>query len=373
MYNPTVILKVLDLKKEKMSNRQIAKLLKIGRQTVNRWVTLYSNNLSKLQKNIYSNSVYDEILRKKNKQIDKRSSNFLIINYVIELFKKNPFYTKAQIASLVTNKFNVKCNPYNVSLIIRKLNYTYKKPRKYMATDVNFIDKLKKERELFCEKIKQEISKIISIDESGFNKIYDYKKGCSLKGTSISTQLEPKSKNISLLMAITTDNILHYSVSEQNIDGLIYVDFIKKIIEKLNSSGYIFLMDNVPFHHVKELKKIIKDSNNSIMYTPKYSPNHNPIENLFGIIKNHFFKLDKKEIDINNYNYDHDYDHQQYTEKQKNRKRKINKVKYYILLTIQDINLKYNSFSESIFKRAINFNYTNIENELRDRIIIQKK
>ena len=89
------------------------------------------------------------------------------------------------------------------------------------------------------------------------------------------------------------------------------------------------------------------------------------------LLKIIILKQKKKEINKNNYNYDYDYDYQHYTEKKRKRKRKINKIKYYILLTLQDINLKYDTFSESIFKRAINFNYTNIENELRDRIIIQ--
>jgi len=372
MYNPTFILKVLDLKKEKKSNRYIAKSLKISHQTVNRWVSLYSNNLCALNKRIYSNSVYNEIQKRKKIQIDKRTSNLFIINFVIKLLKENPFYTKAQIALLITKEFNIKCNIYNISLIIRKLKYTYKIPRKYMATSINFIDKLHKERKTFCDEIKKkEISKIISIDESGFNKINNIKKGYSQKGKSIPTQLENKSNNITLLMVVTANKILNYTVSEQNINGTIYIDFIKNTIEKLESNGYIFLMDNVPFHHAKELVKIIKESKNEIMYTPKYSPNHNPIENLFGIIKNNYFKAEKKEINKNNYNYDYDYDYQHYTEKKRKRKRKINKIKYNILLTLQDINLKYHTFSESIFKRAINFNYTNIENELRDRIIIQ--
>ena len=53
-------------------------------------------------------------------------------------------------------------------------------------------------------------------------------------------------------------------------------------------------MDNVPFHHNKKLLKLIKKSGNMIMYTPKYSPNHNPIENFFSIFKNTYYNINKE-------------------------------------------------------------------------------
>jgi transposase len=134
-------------------------------------------------------------------------------------------------------------------------------------------------------------------------------------------------------------------------------------------------MDNVSFHHNKELIKIIEDSGNSIMYTPSYSPNNNPIENLFSVVKNTYYKLDKtitiNEEQIYKDYYTYDYDYNNYTSKQKKRKRKINKIKYFIIITIQQLkkDLDTNYFN-SIFKRAINFNHDDLTIELRDRLII---
>ena len=58
------------------------------------------------------------------------------------------------------------------------------------------------------------------------------------------------------------------------------------------------------------------------MYTPKYSPNHNPIENFFSIFKNTYYRMHKeKEIPstlpkTQKY-YTHNYDYKIYNEKQK--------------------------------------------------------
>jgi hypothetical protein len=134
-------------------------------------------------------------------------------------------------------------------------------------------------------------------------------------------------------------------------------------------------MDNVSFHHNKELIKIIKDSGNRIMYIPPYSPNHNPIENLFSVIKDTYYKLDKTEIkkeQLHSSYYTNYYDYNHYTENKKKRKRKINKIKYYIMITIQKIYEKIDeTYYKKIFERSINFNHENITNELRDRLIIK--
>jgi hypothetical protein len=134
-------------------------------------------------------------------------------------------------------------------------------------------------------------------------------------------------------------------------------------------------MDNVSFHHNKELIKIIKDSGNRIMYIPPYSPNHNPIENLFSVIKDTYYKLDKTEIKkekLHSSYYTNDYDYNHYTANKKKRKRKINKIKYFIMIAIQKIYEKIDeSYYKKIFERSINFNHDNITNELRDRLIIK--
>ena len=84
-------------------------------------------------------------------------------------------------------------------------------------------------------------------------------------------------------------------------------------------------MDNVPFHHNKKLLKLIKKSGNMIMYTPKYNPNHNPIENFFSIFKNTYYNINKeKDIPLTltktHKYYTHNYDYKKYDVQQKKKK-----------------------------------------------------
>ena len=44
-------------------------------------------------------------------------------------------------------------------------------------------------------------------------------------------------------------------------------------------------MDNVRFHHNSGIKSAIQTAGHTIVYTPPYSPDLNPIERVFSIIK----------------------------------------------------------------------------------------
>ena len=222
----------------------------------------------------------------------------------------------------------------------------------------NRVDNLIIKRKQFNDEIKNKnIHKIISIDESGFNKNLSTNYGLSEKGVKINMPIKPKlNKNISLILAITTNNILNIQINKENTNSSIFYNFIEDTINKLTETGYIFIFDNicfrakpdmvqakpVPSHHNKQTLKLIKDTGHNYMFTPAYSPNNNPVENVFSIIKNKYNKV--KYNSKNNKS----------TEKQ-------------IIDIINEIKIEYINFN-SLFMRSLNFNYTNIEKELRDRI-----
>ena len=49
--------------------------------------------------------------------------------------------------------------------------------------------------------------------------------------------------------------------------------------------GDIVIMDNVRTHHVKEVRTLLEGSGMKLRYLPAYSPNLNPIENMWSKIK----------------------------------------------------------------------------------------
>jgi len=85
------------------------------------------------------------------------------------------------------------------------------------------------------------------------------------------------------------------------------------------------------------------------MFTPPYSPNNNPIETIFGIIKSNFRKeykeKDNKNICILNL---------------------INNA-------VNKVSTDYNKERlTKIFNHSLKYSYTDLEKELRDRLIIKQ-
>lgn len=219
---------------------------------------------------------------------------------------------------------------------------TRKKPKYHIIKNQDFMDKLIEKRKLFLEEInKKNIDKIISIDESGFNKLLSINKGLSEKGKKINVPIRQKlNKNITLLLATTTKGVLHFHIKRENINSILFHDFIKETIDKLEEKNYVFIFDNIRFHHNKNMLNLIITNGHKYIFTPPYSPNNNPVESIFSIIKNKYNKI-------------------KYNDK--------NKVENKIFDIIQDVIIEFNFIN--IFKRSLTFSYTNIEKELRDRII----
>jgi transposase len=50
-------------------------------------------------------------------------------------------------------------------------------------------------------------------------------------------------------------------------------------------------MDNASIHKTKEVQDVARRKGYTLLFTPPYTPEANPIEMVFGIIKNRFYRL----------------------------------------------------------------------------------
>ena len=57
------------------------------------------------------------------------------------------------------------------------------------------------------------------------------------------------------------------------------------------SPGTVILLDNHSMHKTKEVREAAENKGYTLLYTPPYSPEFNPIELAFGITKSIFYKL----------------------------------------------------------------------------------
>jgi transposase len=213
--------------------------------------------------------------------------------FIKKLIYDNPFITRQEVKEYVYLKFNIKLSLHNISKIYKFLNMSRKKPKYHIVKSIKFLDEIIEKRKIYLDEInKVNNEKIISIDEAGFNKIIKNNKGLSTKGTKINMPIKQKlNKNISLLLAVTIKGILHFQINKENTNSAIFFKFIKEIIEKLTEKNYVFIFDNICFHRNKEMLNYIILNGHQYKFSPPYSPNNNPIENVFSIIKNKYNKI----------------------------------------------------------------------------------
>lgn len=345
MFHYTVILNAIKLKQQYNSFNKVAKELsleqKISRQTISNWYKKYQDIIDFLKERITKTCKYKE-------QIIIKDLN--ITNFIYKNIYENPFIKRSELIKKIKDKFDIKYNLNQISKIYKQLKLTFKKPKYRVIKNIKFLDELIIKRQEFVTNInKENIDKIISIDESGFNSLIKKLKGLSKKGSTIHQPISSiKNNNVSLIMAITTNKILHSTEITSSVNGEIFFSFIKEVINKLTDKGYIFLFDNVSFHKNKEMLKYITDMGHEYIFTPPYSPNLNPIENTFGIIK------------------------QKYHNDNSDNSNKQHKIIIKIKKIIKDFS-KMKIDLVKIFNRAFNYDYTIENNEIRDRLIIIDK
>lgn len=76
-----------------------------------------------------------------------------------------------------------------------------------------------------------------------------------------------------------------FNIVDGSSNGDKFLSFLKTdILPKIKNKT--ILMDNVSFHHKKEVIDTISNSGNNILYNVAYNPDTNPVENCFSVSKN---------------------------------------------------------------------------------------
>ena len=90
--------------------------------------------------------------------------------------------------------------------------------------------------------------------------------------------------------------ILAPLVFKGTADSRFFNCWLEKCLVPELRPGQVVVMDNYSIHKGIETQKIIESAGCSILFLPPYSPDFNPIENYWAIIKSRIKKL-KKQFD----------------------------------------------------------------------------
>jgi transposase len=88
-------------------------------------------------------------------------------------------------------------------------------------------------------------------------------------------------------MAVHQKGSQQHVVSPQPVNGTSFASFITGLPYEPNT---VLLLDNASIHKTNAVKNAARDRGFELLFLPPYSPEFNPIELVFGVAKQHFYK-----------------------------------------------------------------------------------
>jgi transposase len=92
-------------------------------------------------------------------------------------------------------------------------------------------------------------------------------------------------KNVTLLASITEEGVGACLAVEGATTREVFETYLERALAPTLRSGQVVVMDNLSAHKGGRVREIVKGSGCEVLYLPPYSPDLNPIEQVFSKVK----------------------------------------------------------------------------------------
>ena len=99
---------------------------------------------------------------------------------------------------------------------------------------------------------------------------------------------DKRGRNVSLLMCIYRECIEYNQTQDGAYNAEEFAAFLEALADRfpqVREGHATLVMDNAPIHHAAIVRDCLNENGIKHFYLPPYSPDLNPIENVFGMIK----------------------------------------------------------------------------------------
>jgi transposase len=202
----------------------------------------------------------------------------------------NPSTSARQLCILLRERFDIVVSRQLVRCVVHRLGFSYKRTRKRGPKPDPAAEAL---RVKFADDLREALAtgQLLSVDESGFDPrskpVYGYAPRGHPAILNVPSSTMPH-RRTNLIMAVHMDGSFHQQLHDTTVKGAHFNAFVASLPYP---AGTTLLMDNHSMHKSVELRNIAAAKGFDLLYTPPYSPEFNPIELAFGVVKNAFYKL----------------------------------------------------------------------------------
>jgi transposase len=156
---------------------------------------------------------------------------------------------------------------------------------------------VKAKEAIFLEEVsKIPIENLIFLDEAGVNLGMSRTHARAPMGERAFAKQAPKGGNISLVGAVRTTGMCALYPYDGPIDGERFLSFLDSQLIPNLKTGDVVVMDNLRVHHIKEVKDLLGRAGARPLFLPPYSPERNPIEEIWSLVKRIFRTAEARTI-----------------------------------------------------------------------------
>jgi transposase len=129
-------------------------------------------------------------------------------------------------------------------------------------------------------------SRLVFIDETWTRTNMAPLRGWAPRGSRLIAKVpHGRWKTMTFLAALRHDRITAPWLLEGPIDGESFTTYVEKVLLPTLQPGDIVIMDNLGSHRGKIIRQLIRSAGAKLFLLPKYSPDLNPIEQVFAKLK----------------------------------------------------------------------------------------
>jgi transposase len=104
-------------------------------------------------------------------------------------------------------------------------------------------------------------------------------------------------KTLTFLAALRHDRIEAPAVIDGPINGRIFLAYVEQFLIPTLQPGDIVILDNLASHKGKAIRKAIRAAGARLLFLPPYSPDLNPIEQVFAKLKTLLRKAAERSVE----------------------------------------------------------------------------
>lgn len=127
---------------------------------------------------------------------------------------------------------------------------------------------------------------MVYFDETGFQQEAERPHGWAIIGKKVYGKISGNNrKRTNLIMAQRGKKWLAPMLFDKSCTHKTVNAWIEHVLLKELHENSLIIMDNAPFHNKPQIRSILETHGHTLLPLPKYSPDFNPIEQSFAVLK----------------------------------------------------------------------------------------